>query len=437
MADYSGYFLQGLAGGIQSGINMGTQLQEMRWQKKQRKELEEKQAKMMEVSNLWNAKIKEAGADNIYSDEEIAQISTIYLSGGYEFMEHYQGAMNAIKSMNKAKYDQEKEWMDLFVSGVEGLPPGDIQAMYEYVQPYVTSEKGKNALEAYNNILQKRGKIAQAQPTAEVFTTAEAVQEAYPGQGYKYDTTAKGYIPTYQKPEELSATDKKYNWAIDNYKAGNISFEQLSKFMGTDISDPEKRNTIQQRLDEMDKLGATTKEKKNYLLGKSATTPPEEEPVKRTDIEYWRNRENTVKSEEDWDRYLFDLKQSKSPYKTKDATWEDRLLRDVKDLESGIKNQLLDKEGKMKLLNEDGTPKEIYFGGKKMTVEEAYTTLQKLYEEKVRELMEKYPDVADISTLVKFLSLEEVGKVTGWDWISRAKGYKPGETKDVSLISKY
>ena len=45
MAGYSGYFLQGLSSGIQSGINMGMQLQEMRWQKKQRKELEEKQAK--------------------------------------------------------------------------------------------------------------------------------------------------------------------------------------------------------------------------------------------------------------------------------------------------------------------------------------------------------------------------------------------------------
>jgi len=275
MADYSGYFLQGLSSGIQSGINMGTQLQEMRWQKKQRKELEEKQAKMMEVSNLWNAKIKEIYADNNATDEETAQLTTIYLSGGYEFMEHYKGAMDAIKSMNKAKYDQEKEWMDLFVSGVEGLPPGDIQAMYEYVQPYVTSEKGKNALEAYNNILQKRSTI---QPPPEIFSTAEALREKYPSAGVKY--TEQGYVPTFAETstKELSTADKKYNWAIEHHalpegSPGKISDEQLFKFMGIDVSDPEKRNTIQQRLDEMDKLGATTEEKKNYLLsGTGGTT---------------------------------------------------------------------------------------------------------------------------------------------------------------------
>ena len=278
MADYSGYFLQGLSSGIQSGINMGTQLQEMRWQKKQRKELEEKQAKMMEVSNLWNAKIKEIYADNNATDEETAQLTTIYLSGGYEFMEHYQGAMEAIKSMNKAKYDQEKEWMDLFVSGVEGLPPGDIQAMYEYVQPYVTSEKGKNALEAYNNILQKRSTI---QPPPEIFSTAEALREKYPSAGVKY--TEQGYVPTFAETstKELSTADKKYNWAIEHHalpegSPGKISDEQLFKFMGVDVSDPEKRNTIQQRLDEMDKLGATTEEKKNYLLGRTPEKPTPE-----------------------------------------------------------------------------------------------------------------------------------------------------------------
>ena len=424
MADYSGYFLQGLAGGIQSGINMGTQLQEMRWQKKQRKELEEKQAKMMEVSNLWNAKIKEAGADNIYSDEEIAQISTIYLSGGYEFMEHYQGAMNAIKSMNKAKYDQEKEWMDLFVSGVEGLPPGDIQAMYEYVQPYVTSEKGENILEAYNNILQKRGKIAQAQPTAEVFATAEAVQEAYPGQGYKYDTTAKGYVPTYQKPEELSAADKKYNWAIDNYKADKISFEQLSKFMGTDISDPEKRNTIQQRLDEMDKLGATTEEKKNYLLGGGGggtTTPaPTSTENIREDILNADTFEDAQRIYKNYaDKYdetalgITDLKQD----------WVGGQITYLNNIKTAIGN-IIDEKGWLKKGTLTSAEVGLDFKGDQK-VEEIYEMLRKEYMKYFDMLTKMGLPLLEFPILKPLEEIEKVGLGEGfWGWGKQKGQYK-------------
>ena len=242
--DFSGYFLQGLGEGLQSGMNMGQQLQEMRWQKKQRKELEEKQAKMLEVSNLWNAKIKEAGADNIYSDEEISQISTIYLSGGYEFMEHYQGAMDAIKSMNKAKYDQEKEWMDLFANGIEGLSPGDIQEAYDYIKPKITSEKGLNMLEAYSNMQKRKAEAVQAQPTAEVFGSAGATREAYPEAGYEYSATAKGYVPTFQKPttpeapptelDIMGETQKKLDYA---YNTGNANyFNQIAKSLGVDTT---------------------------------------------------------------------------------------------------------------------------------------------------------------------------------------------------------
>jgi len=244
MADYSGYFLKGLAGGIQSGINMGQQLQEMRWQKKQRKQLEEKQAKMLEVSNVWNAKVKEFGADNKYSDEEIAQLTTIILSGGYEFMEHYKGAMNAISSMNEREYKKELEWMDLFASGIEGCSPGDIQALYEYVKPNITSEKGLNQLEALNNYLTKRSEIAQNVPTPEVFTSPQALLEKYPDSGYTYSASAGGYVPTFQKPTKadqppteldlMAETLKELDYA---YNTGNASyFIKTAKALGVDTT---------------------------------------------------------------------------------------------------------------------------------------------------------------------------------------------------------
>jgi len=258
--DYLGFFLQGLAGGIQTGMNMGTQLQEMKWQKKQRKQLEETQAKMLEAGNIWNAKIKEVTADNTVTDEEIAQLNTVFLSGGYEFMEHYSSAMNYITGMKDKEYKQEIEWINLFISGIEGLPPGDVQAAYDYVKPKITSEKGLNMLEAYTNMQKKRYEVAQAQPTAEVFSTAGATQEAYPGAGYEYSATAKGYVPTYQKPTtpttpptELDKMEETKKWLDSAYATGNASyFNRIAKEKGV----PTTFETYKQEYEKPEKVGA-------------------------------------------------------------------------------------------------------------------------------------------------------------------------------------
>ena len=397
----SGYFLQGLGRGLQTGLNMGQQLQEMRWQKKQRKELEVKQAKMIEVSNIWNAKIKEAGADNIYSDEEIAQLSTIVLSGGYEFMEHYKGALDAIKSMNKSKYDQEKEWMDLFASGVEGLPSGDIQAMYEYIKPRITSEKGLNILEAYNNILQKRAKVAQDQPQPEVFTSPEAVLAKYPDSGYTYSANAGGYVPTFQKPTKEEAppteldimgeTQKKLDAA---YATGNANyFNQMAKSLNV----PTTFETYKQKYEKPEAAGGVK----------------EEEPILRTDIAYWEKTFSNIKSEEEYNRQYDLLKQSKTSKQYEPKPYKEMITNEVKAMAKEIK-ALLTFDSKFKSDEAKAT----------------YAKYQAIYEQKVRELIAKYPDT-DISQFPKYLPVDQIKKVGFWKGAFTLGGVAKG---DYSVI---
>ncbi|MBA7562646.1 hypothetical protein ES695_04085 [Candidatus Atribacteria bacterium 1244-E10-H5-B2] len=401
MAGTWGYALKGFASGLSSGFAMGLEKSKIDALKKEQKRLEEAQKEAKRVFQVWydSPSTKEfcANLDTANQGERAYFISGL-LKMNKDIFNYFteidndirEGNIKAAQSKNDLLETKIKAATDLATLGMTAtfpdgspmtIPPEDIEFQK---QIQIGKMAGGPTGEAMGMQMWKRRGLEEITPTPE----APAIKDY---------SDAWNYL----------------------YKYKDVPPETFNKV----------KPGFQKQFPEIDMSDITQEALRSGVK-------PEAEPVKRTDIEYWRKREDTVKSEEDWDRYLFDLKQSESTYETEDATWKDRLLRDVKDLEAGIKDQLLDEGGKIRLLDKDGTPKEINLGGKKMTVEEAYTTLQKLYEEKVRELMEKYPDV-DIKTLIKFLSLEEIGTVKAWDVASRIKGYLPSEARDISLISTY
>ena len=356
MVGYGGSFLKGLAGGLQTGINMGTQLQEMRWQKKQRKQLEETQTRMLEAGNLWNAKIKEISADNIITDEEMAQLSTVFLSGGYEFMEHYGSAMNYITGMKDKEYKQELEWINLYIDGIAGLSPGDIQAAYDFIEPKITSEKGLNMLEAYTNMQKRKQEAMQAQPTAEVFTTLEAARAKYPEAKIEFNAQAGGYVveagevkPPAAPPTELDImgeTQKKLDYA---YNTGNANyFNQIAKSLGVDTTFDTYKQKYEAPGKAVSEVGETVTTLKNW--------------EKMFDIK----DEEGPKTEEEYNRALELLAQSKDKYKPKFATWKEALIAEAK----GIAKEL---EG--------------------ITDKKDYNLLLNVYMQKLEEIKAKYPEV--------------------------------------------
>ena len=405
--NYSGYFLKGLGSGLQSGINMGQQLQEMRWQKKQRKALEEKQSKMLEVSNIWNAQIKEAGADYNFSDKEIAKLTTTMLSGGYEFIEHYNSALNAIKSMNKAKYDQELEWMDLFANGVERCSPGDVQALYEYVKPNITSEKGLNQLEALNNFLTKKSEIMQAQPITEVFPSAETVREKYPKAGVRY--TDEGYVPTFGEPTEVKEptfNEKRFNWKIDQLKAGNITTDQFLKSEGMYIA-PEKKTSLESEIDLMIKYGATNEEIKDKLLsegGGGTTLKPTPASVEslREDIKNAPTLEDAKRMEKNHIAKYGDT----LGIPNVDKFWSDERVRRLNTLKQGI-DKLLDEKKRLKKGTITSAEVGFEIEDDIQKVEAVYKQLREEYM-KYRDMLEKMG--VDLNQFPELMSYEEYNK---------------------------
>jgi len=223
--NYSGYFLKGLAGGLQTGVNLGTQIQEMQWQKAQRKKLEEKEAKIEESMSTIGNLFKQYGADSTYSDDEIMQLNTALSAAVPEVQAVWKDAVNAIQTMNKNKFEEDLQWFDLFISQAEGLNPGDVQGIFDMAKSRFQTDKAKNYFTAYEEIQKKKYK-----PAPETFTSPSGVTEKYPEAGYEYSATAKGYVPIYQKPTA-----------------------------------PEKPTDTQVKLAEIDKLTFLTEERRNQM----------------------------------------------------------------------------------------------------------------------------------------------------------------------------
>lgn len=444
MADYSGYFLKGLAGGITTGVNLGQQIQEMNWQKKQRKQLEERQKKMLEVGNLFNAKVKEIFADNIISDEEESQLITIYLSGGYEFMDHYGNAMSHISGMKDKELRQEFEWMDSFIDMTSGFSPDAIPEIYDsFEKQFITSEKGKNYFAANKRMQEKRYEVAQARPTAEVFTSAEALREKYPEAGVKY--TDEGYVPTFGEPtvKTPSAADRKLDWAIDSYNKGRITFNELSKYMGTYIA-PEEMSAKEKEIELAKQYGATNKEIKNKLLGKGigTTAPPTAPAIEnvRADI---LNADTLEDAQRIYDNQVRKYgKEGLMINLPKD--WADTQEGYLMNIRTCI-NNLIDEKGWLKKGTLTSAEVGVDFKGEQ-SVEEIYEMLRKEYM-KYRDMLEKLGiDISQFPELKPLEEIEKVGLGEGFWGFGKQKGqYKsiyytettPTPTKTPTLPNVY
>ena len=262
MAGYLGYALKAGVEGFKTGFGMGQQKSEMEWQKKQRKKLEEKELKIKEGAALYNSLVSQVFADNVASEDEMMKLNTAFLAASYEVKAVIKDTHNAIQAMDKNKLEQDLAWLDLFADLTEGLDPKDIQGAFDTIKANIKSEKGLNLFEAYGNLQTKRYEVTKKEKELE---TTKLLPEEYRYPHLK-EIGAVGEITPTVKPEKISAADAKLNFAISSYNAGKISFDELSKYMGTYIA-PEKMSAKRQEVELMKEYGATDEEIKNKLLG--------------------------------------------------------------------------------------------------------------------------------------------------------------------------
>jgi len=237
MTGYQGFFLQGMASGIQSGFEMG-------WKKKQQKKLEDAKKKLEDESFLINNMIAEAGKDGYWSDDEVTQINTAVLAGGYEIQERYKSAREAISSMNKNQFEQELQWFDSITGALsDGLiDPKNASEIFEFGRSnFATSKKGKDLYNAYENMYKKKYEAAQQPQTVSPYdfygqsdsATKAAIAPSVAGQTKGLENIQFNQ-PTTQPQTELdkiTETQKKLEAA---YKTGNAPyFNQMAKSLNS------------------------------------------------------------------------------------------------------------------------------------------------------------------------------------------------------------
>jgi len=365
MDGYIGYALQAGVSGFQTGFNMAQQKQEMEWKKAQMKKLEEKEKKIADGAANYSNLIKQYGADGVYSEDEIMQLNTAFLSAGYEVQSVIKDTHNAIQTMDKNKLEQDLTWLGLFADMTEGLDPKDVQGAFDIVKGTIKSEKGMNLLEAYGNLQTKKYEVTEKERELEI--------TKYLPEEYRYphlkEAGIVGEITPTVKPETISAADAKLNFAISSYNAGKITFDELSKYMGTYIAQ-EKATALEGKIEEARKVGATDEQIKSMILGKP-TPEPELKPETVTTLKSWEimfdiKTEEGPKTEEEYNRALELLRQSEDVYKPKYATWKEALIAEAK-----------------------GIAKEL----KGITDKEDFNLLVGIYMQKLEEIKSKYPEV--------------------------------------------
>jgi len=108
MAGYGGYFLQGLASGLQTGFNLG----QLKWQQNEKKKLQKKQEELLEQASVFNSQVAKLGEDGYYSDDDIWKINTTYMALGYEVKDLVQDTYQAIQTMNKERVENNYKVLD-------------------------------------------------------------------------------------------------------------------------------------------------------------------------------------------------------------------------------------------------------------------------------------------------------------------------------------
>ena len=165
MADYSGYFMQGLSEGLTSGVNLGLTYLEIREKRKQKKLLQEKETKLQEASIKWNTATTKAYEDGRISDIELSDMTTLFLGFSAEFQESHRRAMDNITKGNTDAFDQDMKFYNMWIKETEDLSKiGNISSLYEEYTPYFTTQKGKDLIEANAMSKKRRAEAMKAQP---------------------------------------------------------------------------------------------------------------------------------------------------------------------------------------------------------------------------------------------------------------------------------
>lgn len=386
---YGGFFLKGLAGGLQTGVNLGIQIQEMKWQKDQRKKLKEKEEKIEEGMLSFGNLIRQYGADNVYSDDEIMQLNTVLMASVAEVQAVYGDALNNIQTMNKRKLEEDFQLLDLLIKSTDDLDPKDVQGIFDTAKGWFKTDKAKNYFTAFEEIHRKRYEATQARPVTEVFTSAEALREKYPKAEVKY--TDEGYVPIFKEIAEPKAP------AITDY---NSAWNHLNKFRNLDPSQFEKyKSGFQSRFPNIDMSGIT---QESLVKPEPTPAPTSTENVRKA----IREADTIEDARRIHKNYADKYDETALDIDDVDRFWAEGQTVYLNNIKTAIGN-IIDEKGWLKKGTITSAEVGLEFEGEQ-SVEEIYKILKEEYM-KYRDMLEKMG--VDVTQFPKLKSLEEIEKV--------------------------
>ena len=421
MAGVGGYFMQGLA----SGFAQGQQIQEMNWQRKEKERIKKEEDALLETLTMAGKKFSSYYADYNISEEERLEAITAWSALSYEAKELLKGAYDGVMNYNQEQVDSALKTVKNYRDQVDGLD-FDLSSISEISGMFrgqIKSPKELKYYDAMDSIIRKNKEAQQKQPQIERFASPEGVIAKYPDATPEH--TTQGWIPKFATDKEGTPLSAKDNMVINDYKAGRINFNQLSKYMGTYIT-PENATVLEDKIAKAKQYGATNEEIKGMIIGGTgaeekprATSLPqlEEYRQKILDTDKWEDSEKIINDYTEAGYDTLQLGVTKEDWTNNKVSDLDNLIAVLNDITAGTPDNRNVKGDKKFSYNIDNKVEEQTGAEWYAQVYESYNALIKILEKQG----------VDVSKYKKLKPLSEIKKGSAWTSWAVGSGVEAGD----------
>jgi hypothetical protein len=282
MTGYGGYFLQGMASGMQSGFEMG-------WKKKQQRELETQQKKVIEEGTILNKAAAEMMGDKIITDDEMVKWNALLLASGKEVQEMSKGWDNAIRDMNAKGCEYYKNMFEMFGENIGNFDLNNFSKSYEEAIKYYPNQKVY--FDAANNIIKKKNEAAQTPKEVtpyEFYTGSPASVQSQTAESVAGQTAGLGNV----KFNQPNTGTSKISWLNKNKNiSGKVGLGIGSSTSGgTSLADNVGQTVSEAQLSEEGKLTGYDEEVEKEVTQEKISAFTDEELY--NELMMWKNLRN-------------------------------------------------------------------------------------------------------------------------------------------------
>lgn len=225
---YGGFFMQGLASGLQTGFDMKTKINQWKEQKKQKDELQKKQDEISAKTQAYFDKVQQFQEDGLISDDELLQLNTAFLTAGTDVQELIKGTHDAITKRQTDAYKSDMDMIDSYSEMIDGLDPKNTTGTLETVRGMVTSDKAKRYLDVYEKTQAQKWESAQVSPEQKAYDESMKIANMLP-QNLRADYLRSQGIDVPEPPPSTNQASIPYSTAEEaiNQTADIPNFDKV------------------------------------------------------------------------------------------------------------------------------------------------------------------------------------------------------------------